>query len=243
MITDDIRNGVLDCNNQELFIKNVIKGLLINLNQDIKIRKIGVPHITYSLGDDLFFLENKGYDKSKEPNENTNENYIYQVVPRCMVNPQNIDVPLDQLTSPYSRGEFEYQTDDDIYTFSAEMRRIPIKINFDLNYITDTYTDMLILIQQIITKLMFVRTYNITYLGQVIKCSYKVPEAFQDEHTIEFSGDMSEKTNKKINLSIEVETNIPVYNLKTVMNINSVIKNCNRAKPGDAYNIKLNIES
>lgn len=237
MIIEDIKNGVLDCNNQELFFKKVIKGLLINLNEEIKIRNISLPHISYGLGDELYFLLKKGYDHSKEPGENTNEDYIYSTIPRCMVNPQNIDILADQLSSPYTRGELIYQTDDNIYTLSAEFRRMPIKLSCELKYYTDTYTDMLELVQQIISKMMFVRVFNITYMGQVIKCSYKVPDSFQDEHTFEFSGDMNDNVAKTLSLSIEIETCMPVYNNKSVMNAANIITNCDPPKRGNAYNI------
>ncbi len=238
MIIEDIRNGILDCNDQESFVSILIKGLLINLNKDIKIRDIPVPHITMNLGDDLFFLKRKGYDASKEPLENTNENYIYNTIPRCMVNVGGIDALPDQLSSPYSRGKFVFENNNEIHTISAEFRRMPMKILFDLKYYTDSYTDMLNLIQQILSKMMFIRTFNITYLGQVIKCSYNVAGSFQDEHTLEFSGDMSEAVQKNMQLSIEVETNMPIINNKSAMDASVVITNCDKARHGSTYTIK-----
>lgn len=239
MIIDDIRNGVLDCNNQELFMKLVLKGFLADINNELKIRGNKLPHFIINVGDDLFFLNQKKYDYSKEPLEVTNENYIYNTIPRCMVNPQGIDLPTDQLTSPYTRGIFEYQSETDIYTFSAEFRRIPLKLTVDLAYYLDTFTDTMELIQQYLSKLIFIRTYNINYMGNVICCSYKVPESFSDNHTFEFTGNTTDNVNKNVELSIEIETNIPIFSPKTVADMNKVITNCDPPNPSDAYNINM----
>lgn len=238
-VIDDIKNGVLDCNNQELFLKILIKGLIIDLNKEIKIRNISVPHIIRGFGNEVFFIKNKGYDASKEPLDITNEDYIYNTIPRCMIETQNIDMISDQLTSPYTRGIFEYIYEDELYTLSAEFRRIPLKINIELKYYTDTFSDMMEIIQQMISKLMFVRKFNITYMGNVISCSYKIPESFQDEHTFEFTGDMQDNTYKNMQLSLEVETNMPVFSNKTVTNSGKIITNCDPAKKGNAYNILI----
>ena len=61
-VVNDLRNGVLDVNIQELFVSSLIKGLLYNLNKDIKIRNISVPHMILHTGDDRMWLETKGYD-------------------------------------------------------------------------------------------------------------------------------------------------------------------------------------
>ena len=82
---------------------------------------------------------------------------------------------------------------------------------------------MLELVQQIITKLAFVRTFNITYMGQMITCSYKLPEAFSHESMMDMDGTTTESKSKTLSLDIEVETNIPIYNPQTIMNPASII--------------------
>jgi hypothetical protein len=100
---------------------------------------------------------------------------------------------------------------------------MPIKISVDLKYYTDSYTDMLELIQYVISNLVFIRTFNIVYMGQKIKCSYKIPENFGEEHTMEIDGALSEDRDHKLTLSLEIESNIPVFNNKTVMSSDCVI--------------------
>ena len=238
-ITEQIRNGVLDLNNQELFFKILIKGFLISLNNDIKIRGNNIPHYIPHTGDELFYLNQKGYDKSKEPMENTNENYVYSMVPRCTVAVKDFNISSDQVTSPYASGNCVIEVDNNIYNMTGEFRRIPLKINANLSYTVNTFTDALELIQQIITKWCFIRTFNITYMGQVIECTYKIPDSYSAEHAMDLSGVYEDDRYKQLPIDLEIETNIPVFNEKSIMDSNVVITNCDPPKEGNAYNIKM----
>ena len=229
-IVTAIRNGDLDINVQDLFLSIMIKGLLLNLKNDIKIRKEPVPHYIMHTGDDRMFLEARGYDASIEPLTISNEkNTMYSIVPRCIVNPSSIDFDTAQLTSPYSIGNLQYSIDngDDagVYMLKGEFRRMPFKMTFDLKYYVDSYTDMLELIQYIMSNLAFIRTFDIVYMGQKIKCSYKIPDSFSDEHTMDIDGAFQDSRDHTLSLSVEVESNIPIFNNRTIMSATSIITN------------------
>ena len=222
-IVDNIRNGALDVNVQELFMSTLIKGLLYNLNKDIKIRNESVPHMILHTGDDRLWLETKGYDASIEPLNISNENAVYSVIPKCIVTPSGIDLDASQLTSPYSIGSLQYESEDGVYTLCGEFRRMPLKLSVDLKYYTESYTDMLELIQYVIANLSFIRTYDIVYMGQKIVCSYKIPESFGEEHSMDIDGAMSDTRDHNLSLSIEVETCFPVFNNKTIVSADKII--------------------
>ena len=224
-IIEQIRKGELDCNNRELFFSTLIKGLMLKLDDDISIRNRPVPHVTVHTGSDALYLERKGYNQSIEPYSISNEDYIYQIVPRCNVNLGGIDLVPDQLTNPYSMGQFQLEDANGIYTLKGEFRRMPVKLGVELKYMTDSYRDMLELIQQIITKLTFIRTFNITYMGQVIPCSYKIPESFSGEHLTELDGKTQDDKLHTMQISLEVETCFPIFSPKTVMSIEQCISN------------------
>lgn len=224
-IIEQIRKGELDCNNRELFFSTLIKGLMLKLDDDISIRNRPVPHVTIHTGSDALYLERKGYNQSIEPLSISNEDYIYQIVPRCNVNLGGIELVPDQLTNPYSLGQFQLEDEDGIYTLKGEFRRMPVKLGVELKYMTDSYRDMLELIQQIITKLTFIRTFNVTYMGQVIPCSYKIPESFSGEHLTEMDGKTQDDKLHTMQINLEVETCFPVFSPKTVMSIEQCISN------------------
>ena len=222
-IVEKIRKGEIDINNQELFFSTLIKGLILKLKEDISIRGIPVPHIIVHTGSDALYLEKKGQDQSIEPLEISNENYIYNITPRCVVNPGGIDLIVDQLTNPYILGQLQYDSGDNLYNLVGEFRRLPLKLNVELKYFTDSYRDLLELVQQTLTNLAFIRTYHITYIGQQITCSYKIPEAFSGEHITELDGKTQDDKSHTLPLTIEVETNLPVFEKRTIMNADSYI--------------------
>lgn len=224
LIVEKIRKGELDINNQELFFSVLIKGLMARLQDDIAIRNVPVPHIMVHTGSDEMYLENKGYDASREPFEITNENYTYMISPRCIVTPNGIDVITDQLTNPYTLGHLQLETDETVCELVGEFRRLPIKLGVELKYFVDTYRDLLELTQQVLTKLSFIRTFTITYMGQAIKCSYKIPESFSGEHLTDLDGSTTDDKSKTLSLSIEVESNLPVYSPRTIMSGDAYIK-------------------
>lgn len=223
-LTNKIRRGEIDINNQSLFFSILIKGLLTKLYENIKIRNINIPHIILNTGDDTMYLNVKGQDQSIEPIDISNENYVYNQVPRCIVNPKGINLLPDQLTTPYSSGIFEYEEDDNITTFTAEFRRMPLTLSVELSYIVDSYKDSLDLIQKIVSNLSFIQTYHITYLGQTIVCSYKIQENLETDYSINIDGAYSDDKYRKINLSLEIETNYPIYNNRSVIQNDHYIK-------------------
>lgn len=222
-IIDSIRTGALDVNTQELFFPLIIKGLLRSLNDAIYIRKIPVPHYILHTGDDRMFLEQKGHDISKEPQNISNEDWIYSITPKCIVTPGGIDLDTAQLTSPYSLGKCQLESDTEIVSLTGEFRRLPVKLAVDLKYYVDSYTDMMELIQYVTTNLAFIRTYNIVYMGQKIKCSYKIPDSYGEEHTMDIDGAFQDSREHSLSLSIEVETTFPVFSNRTMVSSDKIV--------------------
>ena len=213
-LIQDIRSGKIDINNQELFFSILIKGLMSKLDDNIKIRGIEIPHIILHTGDSTLhqFESNKNHSDDISSMEE-----IYNIIPRCIVDINNIDLSVDQLSSPYSMGLIQYECEDGIYSFMGEFRRYPMKLNCELKYYVDSYTDMLALFQQIITKLSFIQTYNISYMGQTIVNSYKTPDSFDGEHLMEIDGTTTDSKYKTVSCSIEIETTLPVWDHKTLV--------------------------
>ena len=218
-----IRRGEVDINNQSLFLPIVIKGLILKLNEQLTIRGIKIPHFIIHTGDDTMYLSVKGQDASIEPLEITNENYVYNSIPRCIVTIGGINLDADQLTSPYSRGQLQYEDDNNIYTFSGEFRRIPITISVSCKYYVDSWGDMMALAQQIVSKLAFVQTYNISYMGQAIKCSYNIPTSIEGEYTAELDGTTQDNKLRTTDISLDVQTNFPVWEPRTITSSDDII--------------------
>ena len=224
-IINKIREGEIDINNQSLFFPIIIKGLLVKLNKQLKIRDSIIPHFIIHTGDDTMYLNVKGQDADVEPLEISNEDYVYNSIPRCLVTVNGLNLETDQLTSPYVNGQLQYESDDSIYTFVGEFRRVPIKLTVNCKYYVDSWGDLMELTQHIITKLAFVQTYTVSYLGQAIRCSYTIPTSVDGEYTTELDGMTQDNKLRTTELQLEIETNIPVWEPRTIMSTEDRIIN------------------
>ncbi len=238
-IRSKINNGKLDINNQAPFFAAVIKGAIWYLNQSIKIRDKVVPHFILSTGDDIMYRELMNYKyvnsigeeccvcdcscmNSSDLSEATGEDFIYNTIPRSIVDVGSMSVSTDQLTQPYVRANFEVEDEGNIREFSAEVMRLPVSLEMNLKYYVDNFSDSLSLIQNIFTDISFVKNYHISYLGQDIICSMKLP----DSHTVDKSVEVdfnSENRSRIVEVAITIETNLPIYNLRSAVETSSVI--------------------
>ena len=208
---NNIRKGIVDPNHQELFFPLLIKGLLYDLNQTIKIRDKYVVHYIENTGDDTMYLMVKGQNQAIEPMEVSNEDYVYTVVPRCCITPGGINIQTDQLTAPYPLGSFQMQSDDEVNSMVSEFRRIPVTMKASATYFLDTFTDALELVQELINKLAFVNVFKVTYMGQVISCSYNLQDSQDIECNFEFDGLTTDSKNRKVSLEYEIQSNLPIF--------------------------------
>lgn len=215
----------LDINGMESFFSALLKGFLSDISDKIVIRGETVPHIVMNTGDDTMFIAYKGHDQSLEPLENTNEDYIYNKIPRAVVTFSSLTLLTDQLTAPNTRGTFNLECDGELYGCSAEFRRMPVQTTVSVKYIFDSFEDSLMCSQQIITNLAFINNFTITYMGQTVNSTYTVPDSVETESTIEFEGLTTETKNRIISIDYLLETNLPVFNRRTVIMSSEMIAN------------------
>lgn len=215
-ILKEIQEGKRDINAQASFFSNMYKSLILNLNKYVKLRGKAIPHIVINTGDDIMYLEVKGQDQKLSPIEQVNENYVYNNIPRCTLTFTGINIEPDQLTSPYSDGQFQLSVDDNLYTMVGEFRRMPIKTSMNLKYYLDSFTDLLDTTQSIIANFAFIKNFQFDYMGQTIFGTYKIPDSIDNELQIEFDGITTDSKLKTIEFSIDVETNMPVWMERTI---------------------------
>ena len=199
-------------NRDERFFSILTKGLIGWLNENIIMYNKPINHFIYNTGSSYMYVESNGYEFSWT--ETTGEDYMYMQMPRCILEINDISTPLDELTSPFARGDYERHDKDMIRGYNAEIRRMPIDMSVSMHYVLSNFNESIVVLQEIIDKLAFQRYFNIVYLGQVIRCSIEFPES----HKIELNKiDMtSTETNQRnIDLEIKVCTSYPVINERT----------------------------
>ena len=216
-ILEKILRGEILVNNQELFFNALFKGFLFDIRSKVIVRGKEVPHIVLNTGDDTMFLEVKGQDFSIEPQEVSNENYVYNKVPRANVQFNGVNILTDQLTSPFTRGDFTLVHDGQAYGATAEFRRFPIKVDATVKYYFDNFTDVMEATQSIISSLCFINDFTISYMGQTITSTYHCPDSIDNNLMLEFDGITTDSKNRTIEMTYEIESNLPVFMPRTVI--------------------------
>ncbi len=203
-------------NKDERFLSIVTKGALSWLTRNIILYNKPIKHFIYNTGSSIMYVETNGYEMSW--NETTGEDQIYMSRPRCIVNIGDINIEKSELTQPHIRGVYErevkYETGTNIQGFNAEIRRIPITIQLNLNYVLSSFNESIVLTEELISKFLFQQYFNVVYLGQNIMCSLEIPESFHIE-TNKIDMTSTETNQKNISCSINLCCNYPRINEKT----------------------------
>lgn len=202
------------------FFSILVKGLLNWLTRNIIMYNRPIRHYIKDTGSSYMYVETNGYEY--KVNTVTGEDWMYNEMPRCLVEIDSIDIPFEELTNPYSRGVYERLSGNDIKGFNAQIRRMPIEMSLNLHYILSNYNESLILIQELIDKVCFQQYFKIVYLGQIIQCSFEVPSNFN----IQFNKiDMTstETNQKQIDLQLKVCSNYPCIDERTEIGNENVI--------------------
>lgn len=61
-------------------------------------------------------------------------------------------------------------------------------------------------------------------MGKSIPVSYKIPEALETTYSVEYSFDSSERKERNMSITLEVETCIPVFDRRTVVENDGLIR-------------------
>lgn len=214
-------------NRDERFFSLVIKGALMWLNSNLIMYNKPIRHFLFTTGSSYLYLENNDYEYTWC--ESSGEDYIYMETPRCVVSVGNFSIPTEELTATSINCQFERistlkETEGQIMTYNAQMRRLPLEITLNLKYVFSTFNEAIIFIQELFEKVSFQQYYEIVYLGQTIKNSIEfVSDTNINLNQIDLtSKDVNQKT---IEFDIKINTNLPIIDEKTQMPATSIISN------------------
>lgn len=207
-------------NRDERFFSIVIKGLLSWLNRNIVLYNKSINHFIFNTGSSYLYMESNGYEFNLS--ETTGEDTMYMTLPRCLVEISDINFPMEELTSPYARGNYERRNGNMLCGYNAEIRRLPIELDLNLKYYLSNFNETIILLQELIDKIIFQKYYKINYLGQVIQCSIEFPGNTTPElNKIDMTS--PDPNQRNITLSIKICTNYPIINERTEIPTDKVI--------------------
>ena len=202
------------------FFSILIKGVLSWLTNNIELYGEPIKHFILTTGSSYMYVESNGY--SYDTKQTSGEDQIYMKTPRCVCSVDDVSIPIDELTQPFIRGNYERQVGDDIVGMNAEVRRLPISMTMNLKYVLSTFNEGIVLLQEIFDKLIFNRYFRISYLGQNIQCLINFPS--EEQITVNkvdmASTDVNQKT---IEFSITVLSAYPQINERTEIRSTQII--------------------
>lgn len=207
-------------NRDERFLSILLKGAISFLNSHIKMYNKPINHFIFNTGSSYMYVESNGYEFNW--NETTGEDAMYMELPRCVVQMSNIDVPQEELSQPFARGNYERKDEDKIKGFNAEIQRIPIELSLDLHYVFSNFNEGIVVMQELFDELIFQRYFNIVYLGQIVQCSIE----FTNSYSIELNHidlGAAEQNVRNLNIQVKICSNYPVINEKTEISTSQVI--------------------
>lgn len=208
-------------NRDERFFSIVMKGLISWLNRNILMYNKSINHFIFNTGSSYLYVESNGYEYNVS--EVTGEDSMYMQLPRCIIEINSVHVPMEELTSPFSRGNYERRDGNLIRGYNAEIQRLPLEISIKLSYYLGTFNESLILLQEIIDKIVFQQYFNVTYLGNIIQCSIQFQADAQTQiNKIDMTS--PDPNQRLIELEITVDTNYPVINERSEIPTDKVIE-------------------
>ena len=209
-------------NRDERFFSLVIKGLLSWLNRNIVLYNKSINHFIFNTGSSYLYVESNGYEYNVS--ETTGEDTMYMKRPRCLIEISDINIPMEELSAPFSRGNYERRSGNQLQGFNAEIRRLPIELTINMKYYLSNFNETIVLLQELIDKLVFQRYFNITYLGKVVQCSIEFPANYNPElNKIDMSS--PEPNQRNITFDIKICTNYPLIDTRTEIPTDKVISN------------------
>lgn len=208
-------------NRDERYFSVLFKGLLSWLNRNIILYNKPITHFIFNTGSSYFYVESNGYEFSM--NETSGEDAIYMKMPRCIVEIDDIQIPMEELSAPYVRGVYERLDGNTIKGYNAQIQRLPIEMTISARYVLSNFNEAIVLIQELIDKVAFQQYFNITYLGQIINCSLEIDNNFKiDFVKVDMTG--TDTNQKTIELVYKVCSNYPVINERTEVENKKVIE-------------------
>lgn len=207
-------------NRDERFFSILLKGTIAYLNNHIKMYNESINHFIFNTGSSYMYVESNGYEFSW--NETSGEDTMYMNLPRCVIQLNNIDIPTEELSQPFARGNYEHKQDDQIKGFNAEIKRIPIELNLDLHYVFSNFNEGIVVMQELFDEFVFQRYFNIVYLGQIVQCSIEFATSYNIElNKIDLGA--AETNVRNLNIPVKICTNYPIINEKTEISTAKII--------------------
>lgn len=180
-----------------------------NRLSDTEYEDVEIPFYYSMAGDERFmqdiFLQSTLNDCIDNKISEGNINKI----PSGIIRLASVVVNTSKLTNRFVRGEFTKETDDgELLTYNAPHNLIALDLGIEVEIKTDSYLDLMKLIEKLLETFYKTHVYQVLYKGYVISCQVGFPEDLPPEKPYEFS--FPDDTTPRLSFNLEIETWFPV---------------------------------
>jgi hypothetical protein len=210
-------------NFDEVFLRNVIVGLLRTLNEKLTYNQVNdkqellevfVPFF-YSMSGDEAFLQDFYLDYFDCDGNSPFAEGNYDVIPRGIVNLNGVSIDTNAITNGFVRSTYNVEDiKGEMKALSAFTNYIPLNMSFEIILRADSLLDTFKLFQSSIQTFYKVYSYSIEYGGMRIPVQVGFPEDYPNDKQLEFSYGSTQKY-IETKFSITVETYFPQKDLST----------------------------
>jgi len=210
-------------NVDDVFLRNVIVGLLRSLNEKLtytqindqqQILEVFVPFF-YSMSGDESFLQDYYLDYFDCDGNSPFAEGNYDVIPRGIVNLNGVNIDQNALTSGFVRATYNIEdTTGQMKALSAYTNFIPLVLSFDVTLRADTLLDTFKLFQSAVQTFYKVYDFSVEFGGMRIPVQVGFPEDYPNDKQLEFSYGSTQKF-IETKFSITAETYFPQKDLAT----------------------------
>lgn len=210
-------------NIDDVFLRNVIVGMLKNLNDKLtylqineqqQVLQVFVPFF-YSMSGDESFLQDFYMDYIDCDGQSPFAEGNYDVVPRGILNLSGVSIDTQAITNGFVRSTYNLEDNQgQMKAFSAYTNYIPLSLSFDITIRTDTLLDTFKIFQSSIQTFYKVFDYSIEFGGMRIPVQVGFPETYPNDKQLEFSYGSTQKW-IETKFQVTAETYFPQKNLET----------------------------
>jgi hypothetical protein len=179
-----------------------------------------INHFIFNTGSSYLYVESNGYQFSMS--ETSGEDAMYMKMPRCVIEIGDINIPTEELSSPYSRGVYERLDGNTIKGYNAQIRRLPVEMSLNAKYVLSNTNESLILIQELIDRICWQQYYRVIYLGQVVECSIEVDDNYQIQFN-KIDMESTDTNQKTVEIQFKLCSNYPCVDERTEIENSKVI--------------------
>ena len=166
--------------------------------------KHNVPFIYSISGNERFLQDNFVYDNLEEGKAIGD----YEVVPRGMVQLDNLSIDSSSITNKFVRSELVKEIDGKLKTVTVDVVYLPINMTFNTTVICSNNLEMLKLTESVMSKLYKATLFQVDLGMFRVQASMQVPDDYAQERLFEF--ELNDKKEFNVTFPIEVKSFLPV---------------------------------